>query len=135
MTGFDIKHFVHYWVPTLLYMGLIFYFSSQSDLGISIVPIENFDKLLHFSEYFVLCLLFYRSLVNSPTDRLSGNAVVLAIVFSLLYAVSDEFHQWFIPNREADILDIVADGAGAAVSQLMLGARKISLKSKIPRAS
>jgi len=38
--------------------------------------------------------------------------VILSVVLSSLYGVSDEIHQYFVPFREADLLDVLADTLG-----------------------
>lgn len=43
----------------------------------------------------------------------------LAIICVIAFGISDEIHQWFVPQRQADILDLVADTFGAAF--LILG--------------
>jgi VanZ family protein len=44
---------------------------------------------------------------------------LLVVLFCLLYGISDEFHQSFIPDRMPSILDLIADTAGAAVVVLI----------------
>ncbi len=51
-----------------------------------------------------------------------GSAGRWAFVLTLLYALTDEFHQAFVPERLPSILDLVTDAAGAA---LVLGCRRI----------
>ena len=52
------------------------------------------------------------------TDKESVKNVLLA----LLYAVLDEFHQWFVPGRTAAITDCLIDVSGAAAGQGLLAA-------------
>ncbi|HHB76440.1 MAG TPA: VanZ family protein, partial [Desulfobulbus sp.] len=44
---------------------------------------------------------------------------ISVVIFCLLYGVSDEWHQSFVPGRTPDILDIAADTFGAAVMVLL----------------
>ncbi|HSH41142.1 MAG TPA: VanZ family protein, partial [Arenicellales bacterium] len=44
----------------------------------------------------------------------------LALGLAVLYGISDEWHQSFVPGREPDVLDVLADGVGAAVGILLL---------------
>jgi len=39
--------------------------------------------------------------------------IVLSILSSSLYGLSDEIHQYFVAYRDADIMDILADMAGS----------------------
>lgn len=69
----------------------------------------------HVFEYAVfgaLALLTLRTYLRAwPTVGLMATAFVV----SVLYGMSDEFHQSFVPNRDANWLDVVFDGAGAAI--------------------
>ena len=65
-------------------------------------------KLGHVTGYLVLTLLLLRALRRSG---LAG-AVPVAIVAALAYAASDEWHQSFVPGREATPRDVAIDGIG-----------------------
>lgn len=99
-----------YWLPLIGYMVLIFYLSSQPFEGLELPEIWNIDKLLHIIEYGVLGVLWLRALRSSFVS--STYLYRLALVFTILYGVSDEVHQMFVPNRTASIFDIMADGIG-----------------------
>jgi VanZ family protein len=107
-----------YWGPVVLYALAIVYLSSQSypaqQLPSFIFSVS--DKFLHACEYGVLGILLYRAFKHTtPNARSMGLAIICVIAFG----ISDEVHQWFVPQREADILDVVADTFGAAF--LILG--------------
>ncbi len=70
-------------------------------------------KGAHFFLYSVLGMTIYIFLcyiLKSPYK-----IVLLSIIISILYAVSDEFHQSFIPGRSAAWFDVVVDSCGAGV--------------------
>jgi VanZ family protein len=96
-------------------MGVIFFLSSQPRLP-HIMPslFDSFQDVLgHFSAYAVLAGLLYWAL-----DGIGAARPALLIV--LLYALSDEFHQSFVPGRHPDPFDIATDFAGAAIAVLAL---------------
>lgn len=100
------------WLPVGLWMGLIFYLSAQPDLP---HPESGWADLLvssagHMFVFGVLAVLWARALDGRR------RALVLAFTFTLIYALLDEFHQSFVPGRHADPLDLVCDGAGAALA-------------------
>lgn len=64
-------------------------------------------KNAHFMVFGILALLFYRAI--NP----SRHKYMLAWVFTTLYALSDEWHQAFVPGRSASIRDVILDSAGA----------------------
>lgn len=105
-----------YWLPVLAYAGLIFFLSSQSSPE-EIIPtvFEGVgDKGLHMMEYGGLGILCYRGFRYASSSRSSQYAVFLAIAVATVYGATDEFHQSFVPLREADHWDLVADCIGAA---------------------
>jgi len=67
--------------------------------------------------YAVLFLLWWRAL-NKPLRFLPSLA--LAWVLTVLYAMSDEFHQTFVPGRNGNALDVLIDASAAALAALAL---------------
>ena len=108
---------VRYWGPVGLYAGLIFFGSSISSPpdAISSLLKELSDKVLHLSEYALLGALIYRACRHAAGPRMAQHAVLAAVAGSALYGMSDETHQLFVPLRDADLLDVVADTVGGAV--------------------
>jgi VanZ family protein len=82
-------------------------------------------KCAHLTEYAVLALLLWRAL-RKPAQpgpapwQWSKAGLVLALV--ALYAASDEFHQAFVPSRQASVWDVLLDTTGAAIALLYLWA-------------
>ncbi|MCZ6780956.1 MAG: VanZ family protein [Nitrospirae bacterium] len=110
-----------YWIPLAVYAGLIFYLSSLSypedylpslleDLG---------DKVLHAIEYAVLGILWYRAFRHAAGTWAAHHSLLLAIIASVGYGVTDELHQAFVPTREADAWDLLFDGLGSAMAALV----------------
>lgn len=106
--------FMKYWGPVLFYCAIIVYLSSQS------YPSQHLpsffysmsDKLLHGLEYGVLGILLYRAFHQAM--RTLGS-ISLAIMCAVGFGISDEIHQWFVPNRQLDIWDLLADTLGASI--------------------
>ncbi len=93
-------------------MALIFIVSgTPSD---DLPTVESWDPLLkkggHMVAYALLTTLWQRAL---ETRRSSRRAAWLALGITLLYAISDEYHQTFIPGRNGTGLDVLVDMAGA----------------------
>ena len=105
-----------WWLLPLTWMGVIFLLSAQPDLRLS--PELWWDDLAswaaHFVEYAILAVLLW--LAARRTPALARHAVLLAFILASLFALSDEFHQWFVPNRAADWRDVLVDFAGAAMA-------------------
>jgi VanZ family protein len=108
--------FVKYMVPVFIIAGVIFYLSSQVGLG----DIENnvletvLRKGAHFMEYgllaFFLWRLFYKGFKFFITP-----AFWLAFLITIVYAVSDERHQFFVEGRSGKIIDVVVDALSALI--------------------
>jgi VanZ family protein len=99
-------------------MALIFVLSAQPDLssGLGILDLVG-RKIVHAALYGLLCWLWARALAT----RLSGaRAVACALAVSVLYAVSDEYHQTFVAGRAGSSLDVAIDTAGALVVASLL---------------
>lgn len=112
--------FFRYWVWVLAHMGLIFYLSSQSVMPIEVPPwVYYYDKVVHAVIFGFLSLLFLRAWLRGQWRNMNVSAVLLAIVFTFLYGVSDEFHQQFVPGRQPSVGDVVADTVGAIVVALV----------------
>lgn len=133
---------------SLLYALFIFYLSSQSSLGDprkildinilrsiiyylegsdlkyllypAVIFYEYPDKVGHMILYAFFGMLLYLTLKNSQYPSFRDNAILLAIAIGILYGISDEFHQSFVPGRNANIGDLAADGIGVTLAQTFI---------------
>ena len=106
---------LRYWGPVGLYAALIFGGSSISNPPEAIASVlkEISDKALHLCEYSILGALAYRACRHAAGPWVARHAVIAAAAGCGLYGLSDEVHQLFVPFRQGDPLDLVADTAGA----------------------
>jgi VanZ family protein len=104
-----------YWTPVALYAALIFFLSSLSDTDIYVpaLSIPHADKVLHALLYGPLAILTYRAFRYASGTWSAMHAVFLAVAASTAYGMTDEFHQAFIPMREANVWDLFADWMGS----------------------
>jgi VanZ family protein len=125
-----LQSFLNYWLPLLIYAGLIFYTSS---LSIPPLPetIPYGDKIVHFIEYAILSFLFSRALILDRTNVDGRRLRFLAIILTAIYGVTDEFHQSFTPGRSSDFIDLVFNCLGAVASQAYLEVKKPKTSSSI----
>lgn len=80
-------------------------------------------KLGHFTEYAVLSWLWFRTL-QARDLTWSTRSALMAFLLSSLYALTDEFHQSFVPSRGPSFVDVGIDSAGAAFALLILKLRR-----------
>lgn len=110
-------------LPAIIWMGIIFYFSSQSTTG---VPISHnfqflFFKSLHLIEYAILGFLLIFAFLNFKYTLITG----------YLYAISDEIHQRFVLGRGSKFTDTLFDLVGIILGIILfkfIYQRRISRK-------
>lgn len=108
--------FVSHQLPAIVWACLIFAASSIASSRIPDLSIFRFDKVIHFGIYFTLAFLVYRAFRNqSRFPALARHAYLFTLVAIALYGASDEFHQSFVPGRDCDIFDLLADAAGGTM--------------------
>lgn len=119
---------LHKWVPLLGWMACIYIFSSRRSVEVSPDGLINFlvFKSLHVIEYSVLFILTYR-VVNGGA---SAKRYWISFLLVLVYAVTDEIHQTFVPSREGRFRDVIIDGIGALLGWISLHLILRTLPSK-----
>jgi VanZ family protein len=80
-------------------------------------------KLGHFTEYAILAFLGARAFRGSSTGWLRERWLRASLIFVVVYALSDEFHQMFVPTRTASIYDSMIDTAGGLTMLIFLAVR------------
>ncbi len=99
-----------YWVPAFLYAALIFFLSHQSNPpGAQTVP----DYAAHFFEYALFGLTLTWGATSGFHRPLTSKSALLLGGIAALYAIGDEFHQSFVPDRVASLGDVGMDVLGA----------------------
>ncbi len=131
------------YLPAIVWMGMIFYLSHQpgSDSAatshefvlfvLEIIPIpENYQLILHlmirksahFFAYAILAMLIFYAYKGK-------RAIFTTLTICLLYAISDEVHQLFIPGRSGDIRDVLIDLTGALFGIIVIKLIKLIKRS------
>lgn len=133
------------WLSLFAWMALIYYFSDQpnsNDLTEHFFGDLNYymRKLAHMSEYAIL-LLLSRAAFSAPSSRVlagerkdyveeagecaAGSSAhnicrrpcqLTPLLLTIIYAISDEWHQSFVPGRSASAGDVAIDSAGACIA-------------------
>jgi len=106
-----MKRFIYFLPAVLLYGGIFFMSSRSFDVK---VEFRLFDKVAHILVFAVFGLLlslgFFKALKSS--FLIKGFLVLLS---GFLLGILDEVHQSFVPERELEILDMIADGVGIMI--------------------
>ncbi len=123
------KSFVHYQLPVLLWMLVIFVSSAIPSYAFPQVEFWGWAKLIHLFYYGTLCFLARRAFLHQ--DRfflLRRYASLFAVLAAVLYGATDEVHQLFTPGRHGMALDVAIDSLGACL--FLAGAQVLSLLSR-----
>jgi VanZ family protein len=104
-------------VLLVVYCAFIFYLSSLSGGFISGLRLN--DKLVHLLLYLVLGLVFSHFLYNLKPELSAIRSVLITCLFIVLYGLSDEIHQVFVPRRNFSLLDLLADVFGGMLGWLL----------------
>lgn len=105
------------WWPVAAQMVVIFVASSIPNL--THIPGDVSDKTAHFAGYALLGAAALRALARASWAHVSAARGLAAWALCAVYALTDEWHQTFVPGRTAAWDDLVADGTGAAAAVLL----------------
>ena len=138
------------WLPPFAWAAVIFVFSTGAFSGTNtsglLGPLLNhlfpalsggeieqiqtlIRKLGHVAEYFILALLVLRALSQEAHGNLSPRQLALGLALTVLYAVSDELHQAFVPDRTASAADVLIDAFGGVCGILWFQLRNRGKKA------
>ncbi len=119
-------------ILVILWMTVIFCFSNQvSDDSTKLsnnfikntickINTNNCDKTIekafkpvrkcaHFCVYLILGLLVMNCF------KLNKKYIIYSIIICLLYSISDEIHQIFVPGRSGEVIDVFIDTCGSFI--------------------
>lgn len=112
----DSSHYL-FRALTAGWMMLIYVLSSQPSLPMpELFPGE--DLLVHAAFYAILGVFLAYSLI--PPQVTTWKRILFLTILVTAYGVFDEYHQSFVPGRDASAWDILADGLGGFLTALML---------------
>lgn len=107
--------------PVVAYAGLIYYLSSLSQFPEDVPSFFGFDKLAHFFEYYIFGWLTCRWTGSAERPFFQRHALLLGVLLGVGYGLSDEWHQSFVPGREATLWDALFDAGGVVAAAFTYG--------------
>jgi VanZ family protein len=108
--------FLRFWLPVLLYVTLIFVVSSLQNLQPPPLFGSFSDKIPHALEYGILGFLLVRAMRGTELLQRSVPAGLVALIFGLAVALADELYQAYVPGRQSDPFDYLADSTGLVLA-------------------
>ncbi|MBS3093296.1 VanZ family protein [Candidatus Pacearchaeota archaeon] len=95
------------WFITLFIAAFIFYMSSQTFQGGG-----GKGYLSYIYHFFVFFTLAFFLLLSSIKGKLNKEIFFISLLLAILYGMSDEVHQAFVPGRSSDYKDVLMDSVG-----------------------
>ena len=108
--------FLRFWLPVLVYVALIFAASSVHGLRPPQLIGSFSDKAAHAVEYGILGFLLVRAIRGSELLERSLPAGLVALIVGMAVGLTDELYQAYVPGRQSDPLDFLADSIGLVVA-------------------
>jgi VanZ family protein len=133
---------------TIAYAAMIFYLSSRSDIAVPThmfkIPLmyaikdllegagiyfvtdlveyayAHKDKVAHMFLYFGLGIFLHMTFRSSDSSVMRKYAAPFAFIVGILYGISDEIHQSYVPGRTSSVADLFANGLGLMLAQFIL---------------
>ena len=112
-----------YTIFLCLYCIALFFLSHQSDPPIpksALFSLPGIDKIAHVILYAGLAACLSIGLRNSNLTVRPWVQCFIPLIFAILYGLSDEVHQLFVPRRSFDWWDLCANAVGASIAQWVL---------------
>jgi VanZ family protein len=107
------------WLPAVAWAGVIFAFSAQPNLRF--FPDAGLDFLVrkagHMAVFGILALSLWWAAAGTTAWR---RPWALALGFTVLYAMTDEFHQGFVAGRHPSLVDVGIDATGALIAVVVV---------------
>jgi VanZ family protein len=106
------------WLLVVVWMAVIFALSSQSQLPTPAGLSDDVRSVIgHLCVYGVLAGLLWMAL---PRGWPASRRIAVAFAGAMLFGVTDEWHQSFVPNRESTVSDLIVDAIGASMALIAL---------------
>ncbi len=105
------------WTATAAYALVLLYLSVVNTGGES--PFPYFDLLAHFIMYFGMAVFLSWSL-KASVSLASRGVIALAFIMATLYGFMNETIQIFIPTRDFEYTDLIANAAGAITGATLM---------------
>ena len=111
----------------MVWVGITFVVSNQPVVHI---PFGAPDYVAHSLNYGVLGVLLVWGRAKGDWRAITPRVLVSAVLLAIVLGIGDEIHQSFIPGRDSEVKDVIADGVGAALAACGVGILVSALKNQ-----
>lgn len=115
-----ISRKINLWLPVFIWMAIIFYLSNiphlSSGLGLWDMALR---KIAHMAEYTLLASLLARAIQGTWSDLSWSKMLAWTFFISVLFAMSDEYHQTYVAGRDGSWGDVLIDVCGLLIFILL----------------
>lgn len=103
-------------LPLFIYCAIIYYISSLPSPPTPDLGFDWGDKVIHAGAFGLMGLFAIRAARWFAQGKTLIHWIILGVIFCIAYSALDELHQSYVPGRDADVMDWVADVVGALLA-------------------
>ena len=111
-----MKYKIYLTIPAFIIAATLFILSAQSELPHIDFGFTWSDKILHIIAYFGYGLTLILAVFGNSADIKFKKGIIIVLIIGGLFGASDEIHQLYVPGRECDFFDWLADVIGLSLS-------------------
>lgn len=111
------QKFIKYWFPVIIYAIFIFNVSAKAGEEIPLLFTYQ-DVVFHIIEYAGFALLLNRALKAYSIAGRYSRRVLWVFFIAVIYAIADEYHQSFVPQRNCSLVDVAYDSIGICLANI-----------------
>jgi VanZ family protein len=108
----------------MLFMALLSHVPQDDLPSNSTLEFNNIDYFFHLIEYTVLGFLLYRSF--DEDESFSISPIIGSIIIGIIFAITDELHQAFVPGRNMSFADLCFNFIGVNIGLFVSFQKKLN---------
>lgn len=116
-------------LPLFFYFGFIYLLSSIHQDNLPKFTIYGIDKVIHIFEFAIYSFLVGVALEAFNYKNYRLKKIIIAFIFTALFAAFDELHQYFVLGRSASVYDFIADLIGGIIGLFLF--QKFNITDKL----
>jgi len=129
IAGKKTKTLFSYYLPVLLWCAVIYFLSSIPSLKSGFPDTMDLvlRKAAHITEFATLFFITFRALRTKFGKK---KAAFLSVLFSIVFALADEYHQTFVFGRNGSLRDAFIDSIGIFLACFLVDKKRRNVSIK-----